>query len=705
MSTVKISELVQLPNLGANTSATDILAVDRANNITGRVTATTLSRYLYANNVLNVGNNALVLPNVTAQFAGRSNNYLQMNFVNNASNGSTDFVITADVGTDESHYLDLGYNNSNYNYDGFTFAAPLDGYLMIAGNDAEPGGNLIIGTYNENRDLTVSLGSIASDGHFARFKYNTGLQLLTKPLFFADGTSQNTAAEPANYTQAAFLRANTVNTYAYAANTWAQANVGAALAAAKVYSDTYTMVASNAFTTAANTWLQANDATTLAAAKSYANGLNAAQLNTAFSYTDSAFLKANVALDFANGAFSKANTTATNLVITNSLASGAYTLAVAANTTGSAAFDKANNALANTTGTLAGALRITGNVIVGETIVFKDNTEMRYNPSASPASFLISSANAVQIKAGSKSFDFGVDGNFGVPHDLRVTGNTSVDGNLTLTGGSLTAAGNMTVNGTMVLANSNFTGTESAITIKATDNVAVPSNDGYMLHISGKQNVPSRIVFDSYSANGAAYGLVAGRTARGNVDYPAPVQSGDVLMRISGNGYGTDQFAPLGIARIDIIATETYTNSARGSQIKFYNIENGSNTLVNIATFNANNVSFSGYVNPLKGFVYTPRVPAGSQTAITIDYQTDSMIKANCAADVTISHSNYVAGKVVELWLVNTAAQNHTVTHGCSALNSTNKSTTVTITAGSSMYLRFFSIDGDNANTFVSING
>jgi hypothetical protein len=45
------------------------------------------------------------------------------------------------------------------------------------------------------------------------------------------------------------------------------------------------------------------------------------------------------------------------------------------------------------------------------------------------------------------------------------------------------------------------------------------------------------------------------------------------------------------------------------------------------------------------------------------------------------------------------------VTHGCAALRSTNKSTTATITAGSSMYLRYFSIDGDLANTFVSING
>jgi hypothetical protein len=366
------------------------------------------------------------------------------------------------------------------------------------------------------------------------------------------------------------------------------------------------------------------------------------------------------------------------------------------------AFAKANSALANTTGTLAGALTVTGNVIVGETIVFKDNTEMRYNPSASPASFLISSANGIQVKAASKVFSFGTDGNFGVPGDLGVTGNTSIAGDLSLTGGSLTAAGNMTVNGTMVLANSNFSATESAVTIKATANVATPSNDGYMLHISGKQNTASRIVFDSYSVTGNAYAVVAGRTARGTVDAPLPVANGDVLMRVSGNGRGDTSWATLGVARMDIVATENYTDAARGSQIQFWNCPVGSNTLQQIATFNGDSVEFTGTVKPDKGFIYTPRVPAGNQTAITINYLTDSMIKANLVADLTISHSNFVAGKVVEVWLVNTGGTSRTVTHGLTSTNSTTNSTTFTIAATSSAHLRFFSIDGDLANTFVA---
>ena len=616
MSTVKISELPLITALNANTAQTIFLAVDTITDVTGRFTGTTLAEGLYSHNVLNVGNNHIVLPNVVAQFAGSSDHYLQLNLQNNSGNGSGDIVITANNGTDSTYYIDMGLNGSSYNYDGFTYANPLDGYLIVQGDtSALPGGNLVIGTTTPNKNVSILLGSIDSSGIIAQFVHNQGFKMIGKPIIFQDNTSQNTAAAPFIYSNASFLHANSGFTHANAAILKANAafivaNSGAAFA-----------------NTVADTAAQAIINAATADSKAV----------TAGNYANSSFLRANTpshvansAALYANGAFIQANAAFASANAIDSYAYFGYTHA-------NSAFSKANNALANTSGTF--------------------------------------------------------------------NGNLSVTGDLALLNGSLSSAGNMTVNGTMVLANSNFTATESAITIKATANVATPSNDGYMLHISGKQNVASRIVFDSYSANGAAYGLVAGRTARGNVDYPSAVQTGDVLMRVSGNGYGATEFLPTGVARIDIIAAENYTNSARGSQIKFYNIENGTNTLVNIATFNANNVSFSGYVTPMKGVVYTPRLPEGPQTAITIDYTTDSVIKANCAADITISHSNYVAGKVVEMWLVNTDTQNHTVTHGCAALRSTNKSTTVTITAGSSMHLKYFSIDGDNANTFVSING
>jgi hypothetical protein len=267
--------------------------------------------------------------------------------------------------------------------------------------------------------------------------------------------------------------------------------------------------------------------------------------------------------------------------------------------------------------------------------------------------------------------------------------------------GSLNILNNLTVNGIMILANSNFSATESAVTISASSTTATPSNDGYMIHISGKNGVPSRLVNDSYGTG--AYALYAGRAARGNVAYPTAIQTGDVIARFSGNGYGTTKYQTVGVGRIDFVAAENYTDANTGSQLKFWNCAVGSNTLTNIATFNGDSAEFTGVVSPQKGFIYTPRLPAGNQTAITIDYASDSMIKANLVADLTVSHSNFTTGKVVEMWLVNTGGTNRTVTHGISALNSTTNSTTFTMPATSAAYLKYFSIAGDLANTFVSV--
>jgi len=345
--------------------------------------------------------------------------------------------------------------------------------------------------------------------------------------------------------------------------------------------------------------------------------------------------------------FSQASYNQANSAIT--LGQSAYAQANAATTTGQAAFTKANNALANTSGTFAGNLTLTGNLI----------------------------AVGVQSTTGAIS-----------------TGNLIVSGTTNI-------SGIVSMNAQVVLTNTSFTNTQSALTITATPTVAVPSNDGYMIHISGKENVVSRIVSDSYGAN--TYVVYAGRTARGNVSNPTAVQTGDVLSRFSGNGYGTTRWSQFGSARIDFVASENYTDAARGSQIQFWNVPVGTNTLTQIATFNGTSVTFTGSVNPQKGFIYTPSVYPGAQTAITIDFANNSVVRANTSTGCTVSFANYTAGKEVVLWLTNTSGSTQTFTHGVGALNSTTGGTSYNIPGTSSVMARYFSIDGDLANTFVAI--
>lgn len=574
MSTIKISQLNEIPTLGANTSATVFVGVDLANSITGKITGTTLARYLYANNVLNVGGNPIVYDHVIGQFASSSDTYLQVNIQNFNSVGSSDFVASTSDSDGANSYIDMGINGKDYYDAAYNSMRPYDGYLYVHGpSNTSNTGNLIIGTASAGANIVLTIGGTEA-GNIVGYITKKGIALIAGGyITFPDGT----AIKSGNYSNSAFAKANAVGSYAESA--YAQAN------------------ATN----------------------------NYAVSNYAF---------ANATMAYANAGFAQSNTNATNI-------QGTFGFVVAANNLAQGAFNRANNALSNTSGAIFGGdLTISGNV------------------------------------------------------NILGTGTTRVSNTLTLDN-------NLTVNGIVTLANTSFLATQSALTVSATANIGVPSNDGYMIHISGKQDIPSRIVNDSYGTN--AYGLFANRTARGTVTSPSALQSGDIIARFSGNGYGTTKFATFGSSRIDFVATENYTDANTGSQIKFWNCAVGSNTLVNIATFNGDSAVFAGYVEPQKGFIFTPRLPAGNQTTLAIDFTNDSMIKANLINDMSVTLSNFVAGKVVEVWLVNAGSFNRTVTHGCFASNSTDKAVSFVMVSGSAAYLKYFSIDGDLGNTFVSI--
>lgn len=549
MSTVKITELVT-KTLAPNTANTIFVGVDLQSGVTGKYTAKNMADNLYANNVLNVGNNTVVFPGVIGQFAGNNDTYLQLNLQNFSNTGSGDLVVTGDTGTDTTYFIDIGFAGSDYTFTGDDIVKPLDGYLLVQGSANNPGGNLLIGTTTPNRDITIFLGGTTTDNLVAKFSYADGFKLLQKPITFADGTTQNTSfAVTGTYANAAFLKAN------------------------------------------------------------------------------AAFLVANTPTHVANSAALYAN----------------------------GAFAKANAALANTTGTFAGDLTITG------------NTQTQ----------VINTGN------------------------LTVVGTSSVSGNANFAGiVSVTGAVNM--NATLILSNSNFSATEAAFRITASGNSQPVTQAGTMMQITGKSNTPARVLIDSFGTSNASYSLIAGRAARGTVDAPAPTQNNDILLRIAGNSYGNTGYAPFGDARIDFVASEDHSDIARGSRIRFWNTPNGSNTVNEIASFNADSVYFTGVVSPEKGFVYTPR-QLGAQTAITIDFATDSMIRATFSSTLTISFSNYTYGKVVEAWITNTAGTGQTINLGVLANNSTTGSATLSVASNRSAKLQYFSIDGDLANTFCAI--
>lgn len=94
------------------------------------------------NGFLTIGTNLGSFSNTLAQFFANVNSYSQVLAQNNSTgvSASTDFVATADNGTDSTNYVDFGINGSNFSDSTFTIAGADDGYLYAQS------GNIAIGS-------------------------------------------------------------------------------------------------------------------------------------------------------------------------------------------------------------------------------------------------------------------------------------------------------------------------------------------------------------------------------------------------------------------------------------------------------------------------------------------------------------------------------------------------------------------------------
>lgn len=359
----------------------------------------------YANvqNTIVVGTGAYtILPNLIAQFTGNTELYSQVNQQNINANGTADFVVTADNGTDEINYLDMGIAGSTYintNYNSWQFVNPNDGYVLLQGNASQNfGGNVFIGTSgsgsggNQIGDIVFVQGS-DTDNEVARFVLHEGLVVKTKTtstsnssgaLVVHGGIGANGAiygdalydsnirvldrANAANSkAQAAFDYANTIGASTIdqtARNTangaFDKANTDASdILIVASYANSAYVKANSATVTAQAAFDKANTGTSSSTdqtARDTANGAfnkantNAIDITIVGSYANSSYVAANLAQSYSNSAYVKSNTNATNITIVGSYANSAYTEANSANLTAQSAFDTANGSVAvNTT--------------------------------------------------------------------------------------------------------------------------------------------------------------------------------------------------------------------------------------------------------------------------------------------------------------------------------------------------------------------
>lgn len=475
--------------------------------------------------------------------------------------------------------------------------------------------------------------------------------------------------------------------------------------------------AQSALYNAASASLYANSGITLAQA-AYNQGNSTAQVaNTGINNAASASLYANTGINNAASASLYANAGIT-------LAQTSYDQG---NSTATVANTAVNNAAsaslyANAGITLAQASYNSGN----STAIVANNKTQTYRQDTAPTSpsvgdIWIDSANALQYiytsdTSSNQWVEWGPIGSpLGVTANLQFSGNTMFStfanstltiqqtgtGNIQLNSSNTVTTSNLIVGRGLTVNNPTFTSTESAVRIVGSSNgrEQLPVNSGYMLHVTGQDNTSSRIINDSFGAG--AYPLLAGRAARGNVANPEAIQSGDVITRWSGNAHDGTSYAQFGTGRIDMVATENHTPSSKGTRIEFWTMERTTNTFVNIATFNGANVTFTGQVNAQKGFSCTTKNVTSN--SYVIDFVADGVIRMDINAAASISFTNYIPGKQIDVWVKNTSGSTRTVTHGCLSENATNNNTTKSMPSTSTMLLRYTCFGVDSANVCVAV--
>ena len=151
--------------------------------------------------------------------------------------------------------------------------------------------------------------------------------------------------------------------------------------------------------------------------------------------------------------------------------------------------------------------------------------------------------------------------------------------------------------------NTSFSSTQPMVSINASGG-ADPTTifPDTVMQTVGRPNKNSRIVQRSYGSSGEvggdnAYSVWASYSARGNVSNPSAIKANDILSRISSNGYGTSTWGSGG-TRIESVAEENFTDSAKGSRINFWTTPTGSIVSQLVASVNsvglvANGIQFS----------------------------------------------------------------------------------------------------------------
>lgn len=171
---------------------------------------------------VNNGGTGSAFPTSVASFFGSVNSYSQVNHQNLSSgtSASSDFIATADNGTDTTNFVDFGINSSTYNLGTFTITGANEGYLYSQST------SLAIGTATVGAFTKFFQGGTLAANEIARFAPTTN-NLLVGTTSDGAGTSKMRVAGVIESTTGGFKFPNgSIQTAANQPDTPAQINFG-----------------------------------------------------------------------------------------------------------------------------------------------------------------------------------------------------------------------------------------------------------------------------------------------------------------------------------------------------------------------------------------------------------------------------------------------------------------------------------------------
>jgi len=173
------------------------------------------------NTRLQVGQGGRYFGNVIGQFSGDVNSYLQVNMQNlrQGTKASSDFVATADIGTDDQYYVNMGINNSTFADPNYPGMAPLDSYLVA------DGGNLLLAAERAGKTITFMQGgytraNIVGTWGANNFSISTPVTL-ANVIQFANLTTAQVSAVPSPQCGMTVYNYTTGNIQVYNGTKWA----------------------------------------------------------------------------------------------------------------------------------------------------------------------------------------------------------------------------------------------------------------------------------------------------------------------------------------------------------------------------------------------------------------------------------------------------------------------------------------------------